>query len=381
MNQIIRSFAAVVDDVKPAERSVVAKIGTRAVDRYKTVIEPRGIDLVAYRTNPVVLFEHGKDPLRGSLPIGRNQWVRVEKDNTERLLAKTIFGKDDFSAQLFDMYCDGTMRGWSVSILPKDASVPTREEIRSRPELANCDLVYRSSELLEYSVTAVPGNPEALSQQELRSIARLVVRGFWSPNEDVKPLVDPIIEQMNEPEEVRRTLTGVDPVERMNESTLADGGALVDDDEDEADEPDDDEDDETKKKKKKKRSADDDAGDDVEMCMKDEEKRSLDEEAVPVVKPEAVERTTPEPEPEATQAAVEPETIERTASAVETAIDEFIEAAKEVESVVDARPDLPPLVGRPLDDILKEALRSIDDFEKANTQRIQDLKGWFRGEA
>ena len=60
MDQIIRSFVATVDDVNPSERSIVAKISAGNVDRLHTIVDPLGIDLTAYRENPVVLYEHGK---------------------------------------------------------------------------------------------------------------------------------------------------------------------------------------------------------------------------------------------------------------------------------------------------------------------------------
>ena len=142
---LLRAYEATVEDVSKAERMIVAKINTGDVDRYKTVISPEGIDLVAYRKNPCVLWEHGKDPQRGSLPIGRNQWIKPGGSGTGMLIAKTLFGKDEYSRALFDMYEDGTLRGWSVNILPdnKRCSPPTKEEMRARPELSECTMMYR----------------------------------------------------------------------------------------------------------------------------------------------------------------------------------------------------------------------------------------------
>lgn len=172
---IFRAYEAKIDEVSKTERSIVAKINTGDVDRYKTVISPDGIDLTAYRKNPCVLWEHGKDPQRGSLPIGRNKWIRPSNGGNGMLVAKTLFGKDAYSQALFEMYEDGTLRGWSVNILPdhKRCSPPTKEEMRARPELAECTMMYRFGELAEYSGVAVPGNAETLSL--------LAERGIWCP--------------------------------------------------------------------------------------------------------------------------------------------------------------------------------------------------------
>ena len=172
MNAVTRAYEATVDDVKAGERSVVSKINTDVIDRYRTVISPEGISLENYRKNPVVLWEHGKDPNRGTMPIGRNLWIKGEPN---RLIAKTVFRADDYSQQLFEAYQDGGLRGWSVNILPRESSPPTHDETRSRPHWAGADLIYRASELAEYSGTACPGNPETLTI--------MASRGIWISDE------------------------------------------------------------------------------------------------------------------------------------------------------------------------------------------------------
>jgi hypothetical protein len=173
---VVRSYEAQIDDVKLGERSVVAKINTGAVDRYRTVIDPMGVKLDAYRKNPVVLWEHGLDPIRGRLPIGRNVWIKARKHERD-IIAKTQYRDDDFSRMIFEMYRDGTLRSFSIGAqdTPAGSSPPTAAEIRARPELAECSMMFRSVDLCEYSSVAVGGNPEAL--------ALAVSRGLWVPDE------------------------------------------------------------------------------------------------------------------------------------------------------------------------------------------------------
>ncbi len=169
MNAICRAYEAQIDSVLEGERAVVARINTGSVDRYRTIIDPMGGDVRGYNKNPVVLWEHGKDAQRGTVPIGRG-WVKARSSERD-MIGKTIFAKDDFSQMLFEMYRDETLRGWSVNILPSEASPPTKEEMRSRPDLEACGMVYRKWELAEYSGTAVPGNAEALSLMVSRGYA------------------------------------------------------------------------------------------------------------------------------------------------------------------------------------------------------------------
>ncbi len=193
---ITRSYVATIEDVRPGERSVVSKINTRAVDRFRTVIEPAGLDLTAFRSNPVVLWEHGKDPARGHVPVARNKWIKVDRA-AGTVIAKTIFRDDAYSDELFRAYQDGGLSGWSINALPREAGPPTKEEIRARPDLADCETIYRSTELIEYSATSCPGNPETLTL--------MVSRGIWVPDE-VRPEVIPEPEPIPEPTELERAV-------------------------------------------------------------------------------------------------------------------------------------------------------------------------------
>ncbi len=185
LQPLVRAFEATVDDVRPNERAIIAKIHTGDIDRYRTVISTNGIDLTAYRQNPVVLHEHGKDPARGTIPVGRNQWIKTDPGGFQGrgcMIAKTIFRDDEYSNTLYEAYASGDMRGWSIRGLPRAAGPPSREEMRSWPELAQgCQMVYRDTELLEYSTTCIPGNAACLSM--------LVSRGIWIPDE-AQPLLD-----------------------------------------------------------------------------------------------------------------------------------------------------------------------------------------------
>jgi hypothetical protein len=193
---VIRAYIARVntDDVNVKKRSVVAKINTAALDRFRTVIEPKGVDLSNYNQNRVVLWEHGMDPTRGAMPVGRNSWIRPAiGPHGPELIAETHFhskesGKgDDFTEQLFECYRSGDLKGFSVRVVPTgNCSPPTSEEIRNRPELADCYMCYRSTELAEYSCVSCPGNQECLTVNEARSILAVSRKGLTLPAELVK---------------------------------------------------------------------------------------------------------------------------------------------------------------------------------------------------
>lgn len=207
---VIRGYAATVEDVSAQERMVTARINTASVDRYRSVIDPAGGDLSKY--NRVVLWEHGKDPTRGSLPIGKCSWI---KRVGNEIRARTQFAKDDYSQALFEMYRDGMLNGWSVNVLPQAGSYgpPTQAE-RARPEMAGCETVYRKWELAEYSGVAVPGNAEALSMLE--------ARGIWFPSDrrvdepSPRPLPEPMAASEAAPA-IPAELEGLEPGQRLQD--------------------------------------------------------------------------------------------------------------------------------------------------------------------
>lgn len=220
MQAIIRAYDAKIDDVNKDDMSLVARINTADVDYYRTVIDPRGVRFDNYRALKLpVLWEHGKDVHRRYTdPIGNALWIRTNGgQRPTEIIAKPRFLKDDFSRQRWEWYRDGTITGWSVNIIPDEgaATPPTTEELRARPDWEPAELVYRSSTLIEFSGTVLPGNPRAVTDERAARLLDLVHRNLaWLPDE-IRPLI----------EERARTLA---------ESTggLAGGGAAVEPDED-----------------------------------------------------------------------------------------------------------------------------------------------------
>jgi hypothetical protein len=156
-----------VDDVDKAEKSVTAIINTAAVDRYETIIRPKGLKVDNFRRNPVVLWCH----CRHLPPIGTAAWIKYRRSKND-WLAKTVFARDDFSMQLFEQCAEDILRAWSISFDPDwdQCSPPTQEEIKADPALKECRYYFRQCDLLEYSLVTVPGNADCLTEEVQRSI-------------------------------------------------------------------------------------------------------------------------------------------------------------------------------------------------------------------
>lgn len=164
-NELVHlAYDARIDDVDGDERTVVAVVTTDAIDRHKEVVLPSGIDLKAYRANPVVLWSHNSSFGHDLPPIGKCVWIKPTGDR-KGLVAKTQFAKDEFSANIFELFKDGFLKGFSIGFQPEmeAMSAPTSKELRDRPEWKDVRTIYRKSSLLEYSAVSIPANAEALA--------------------------------------------------------------------------------------------------------------------------------------------------------------------------------------------------------------------------
>lgn len=154
-------------DALPTERIPVDQgrmsatfcISTRRPDREEDVIIPEGVSFSAYRLNPVVLWDHGFSGI--STPIGTsedpagNLAVFVTPD---RIDATCFFSQKSLEAvQIFELVDEGTIRAASIHVKPIEFVVRANRGADERP-----GLLVTSSEMLEWSIVPVGGNPEAI---------------------------------------------------------------------------------------------------------------------------------------------------------------------------------------------------------------------------
>ncbi|MBM3314379.1 hypothetical protein FJY71_00860 [candidate division WOR-3 bacterium] len=120
-----------------------------------------GLLLTEFKRNPVVLFQHGKDA-RGMRPIGKATSVEPTTHKRKPALAAGVqFSIDDPEDPdprvLFRMVVRAMLRAWSVRFMPLDY-----EERESSYGWKGWD--FKTSELREFSLVAIPANALALTQ-------------------------------------------------------------------------------------------------------------------------------------------------------------------------------------------------------------------------
>lgn len=170
---------------------ITHSVNTKALDRYDTVVLPKGADTKHFVKNAVVLWAHNGDPKVDTLPIARNVSLEIKEDEIEVV---TEFNRNDpFAVKVFNAYRDGFLSAWSIGFIPKKWKKVDEENVEdinskynlslTRENIENAGgwgvyLIYEW-ELLEYSAVPVPGNPEALTKAEESSFKReLVTRGL-----------------------------------------------------------------------------------------------------------------------------------------------------------------------------------------------------------
>lgn len=134
-------------------------ITTPNKDRHGTIIDPKGINVTFYKKNPVVKWDHGWDFTRGDLPIARTVNLTRSDDGW---LATVQWWKDEFSKNVRAMVKEKFLQAASVGIIPVK-----REWIEE--DDGSRTLVYKKSELLEFSVVCIGSNRESLAK--LRGLA------------------------------------------------------------------------------------------------------------------------------------------------------------------------------------------------------------------
>lgn len=165
--------------VVPDQMLVRAVISTSAPDRAGEVIVPTGLrNADEFLRNPVVLWAHQ----RSLPPIGTCERLTIESD---RVIAETKFSASSpFARDVFKLYAEGVLRGWSVGFVP--AQVRPIPPSRDRPRGGVC---YPEWDLLEYSAVPVPENPQALTLAVRKGLVKDADLRHWLVRDVLAALV------------------------------------------------------------------------------------------------------------------------------------------------------------------------------------------------
>ncbi len=163
---VTKYYQSSVQDGPCGPSEVIALITTDRVDRDREVVVPSGVRLANYQANPVVMYGHAKGkPIEGDagLPVGKNLWIKPSRDG-RGLVAKHSFDLDHaFSKGVCGKAKGGFLNTYSITVLPIRQARPTAADLAAHPHWRGADNVIWESELVEYSIVAMPANVDAVT--------------------------------------------------------------------------------------------------------------------------------------------------------------------------------------------------------------------------
>jgi HK97 family phage prohead protease len=140
-------------------------ITTDSEDRMGDVIDPGGWYFKNYERNPIVLFNHEYGEVAGS-PPSQGKTLLIEKYDHGLRAVTEFHRKTRFNEELFSLYRDGYMSTTSVGFWPMDR--PEERETRNGGK----GLRFTKQDLLEWSLVAVPANPDAFAMAMQKGVVR-----------------------------------------------------------------------------------------------------------------------------------------------------------------------------------------------------------------
>lgn len=121
-------------------------------DRHRTVFVPSGWDLAPYRENPVVLYAHDQR----AFPIGLSNGAVIGADDKMRSTVVLLPASEDERAAKIDRLIElRVIKGASVGAIPREVAFVEDDK-------GDWWVEYRKTELVEWSVVALPSNRDSL---------------------------------------------------------------------------------------------------------------------------------------------------------------------------------------------------------------------------
>lgn len=159
---LIKDVETCVKEVNRDRREVTIAYSAESIDRDGDVIRQKGIDLKAYRKNPVVLFAHGRG--MGQLPVARSMKLFRSEDGLKSFSVDRFTEADvnQLGDTVFRMLSStpAFLNAASIGFLPLKVEEREVEDDEQGRFWAPAD--FKKVEKLEHSIVPVPANSDAL---------------------------------------------------------------------------------------------------------------------------------------------------------------------------------------------------------------------------
>ncbi len=159
---IVKAFVTQeIKAVNKTSREVLHLITTASVDRAGDIVEPKGAEIANFMKNPLVMADHAYSIDR---VIGRAMALEV---SDKGISARTQFRDTPLGREAFALASEG-LGGWSIGFRPMKF-----EPIKDGKGITK-GFMFKQWELLEYSIVAIPCNPDI--------VQNAITRGLVTPD-------------------------------------------------------------------------------------------------------------------------------------------------------------------------------------------------------
>lgn len=136
-----------------------ATITTTNKDRHGDIVVTSGIDIDPFMTTRTVMYQHGRDVVFGSLPIGNATEVKRHRSSLEATWKWATEAQNPKAQLVKEQWRSNFINATSIGFLIREAEPIDDEENKNSWFPA---LKITKSELVEFSVVNVPSNRESL---------------------------------------------------------------------------------------------------------------------------------------------------------------------------------------------------------------------------
>lgn len=190
------------------EYSVI--ISTSQPDRMGDVVVSSGINYSNYMaTNPIVLFNHGRDMQVGSAPIAKSTSMKTFKNKVE---SKFVFAEgDEQAARIKNLWETGYLNAASIGAIPTKVEdmEPKGDDLFSQlfppQRILECELV-------EYSLVTIPANSGAIRKEMDAQFMKLL--------ELIDQKLSPVGEILKKAQEIESNITILKQIEKKEVEEL-----------------------------------------------------------------------------------------------------------------------------------------------------------------
>lgn len=185
MEEKIQKYMTVKTIAEEEDRTLTCVGSMESVDRDGDIVKVDGIDISKYKTNPVVLWAHGRE---GLLPVAKATKVWKKDGNLNFRLEFAAAEHNPIAPFVYNSYKDGFLNAFSIGFMPDYSTMEYREDKKANKQIR----IINKSELFELSCVHVPANANALMVREYMVNVDKAVKDGVIKEDDHKLIKDEI---------------------------------------------------------------------------------------------------------------------------------------------------------------------------------------------